>query len=126
MNQNDTISTLSDDQIRMAHILADPSEKGTIENKCQKAGVSRATFYRWMKDRQFVQYVNSLIDTYTDTQLAEVWRALINLAKKGDLAAIRMFFEMKGKYVEKKSIEANVNHSYEDQLKGLVDGGPDG
>jgi AcrR family transcriptional regulator len=85
MAQNVTNFTLNDEQVKMAQILADPSENGTISDKCKKAGVSRTTFYRWMRDKQFVEYVNSLIDEYTDAELSRVWGALTRRAVEGDI-----------------------------------------
>lgn len=105
MKQNNTNWNPTDEQVRMAQILADPSEQGTITEKCEKAGVSRSTFYRWMRDPNFVEYVNSLIDEYTDAELSRVWAALTRKAIEGDIQAIKLFFEMKGKYKEKKEIE---------------------
>jgi AcrR family transcriptional regulator len=109
MAQNVTNFTPTDEQMKMAQLLADPSESRTISEKCKKAGVSRTTFYRWMKDKKFVEYLNSLIDEYTDAELSRVWAALTRKAVEGDIQAIKLFFEMKGKYKEKKEIEHSGN-----------------
>lgn len=105
MTQNETKTNLSDEQMRMANILADPNEQGTIQDKCDRANVSRSSFYRWMKNKDFVEYLNSIIDQYTDAELSDVWKALINNAKKGDNASIKLYFELKGKYKETKEVQ---------------------
>jgi hypothetical protein len=58
-----------------------------------------------MKDSRFLDYLNSQIDKYTDSEIAEVWKALVTKAKRGDISAIKLFFEMKGMYLEKKKFE---------------------
>jgi Helix-turn-helix of insertion element transposase len=121
MVQNNTKWNPTDEQARMAQILADPSEQGTITEKCEKAGVSRSTFYRWMRDPNFVEYVNSLIDEYTDAELARVWAALTRKAIEGDIQAIKLFFEMKGKYKEKKEIEHSGSIQFISATPDVVD-----
>lgn len=61
----------------------------------KEVGVPHRTFYRWMKDRRFIDYLNSRLDQYTDGELAEIWKALINQCKRGNIQAIKLFFEMK-------------------------------
>jgi hypothetical protein len=70
----------------------------------EEVGVSRKAFYSWMKDLRYLDYINSQLDQYTNGELTEVWRALINQCKRGNVPAIKLFFEMKDMYTEKKEI----------------------
>jgi hypothetical protein len=83
---------------KLAELLANPDFNGTITELCEKIGVARSTFYKWLEDEDFTKYVNSLIDKYTDSELSSMWRALINRAKTGDVQAIKLYFELKGRY----------------------------
>jgi hypothetical protein len=96
-------------QIKIAQILADPSETRTIKAMCEDEGVPRRTFYHWMEKKEFIDFVNSLIDKYMDAELASIWAALARKARTGDTHAIKLFFEMKGKY---KSV-TEVNHNFD-------------
>lgn len=107
--QNQTNTILTNEQIQAAELLADPSYKGTRSAIIKKVGVCRTTFYDWFKNPDFVNYVNSLIDAYTDAELAVVWRALINKCKAGDTQAIKLYFELKGKYKQEVKQEIDVN-----------------
>jgi hypothetical protein len=69
-----------------------------------------------MEKKSFVDYVNSLIDQYTDAELSRVWKALSLKAASGDTQAIKLFFEMKGKYREVKEINHNGF-----SLEGILD-----
>lgn len=93
----------------LAELLANPDFNGTITEMCAKVDVARSTFYKWLEEEEFTQYVNALIDKYTDSELAAVWRALINRAKAGDTQAIKLYFELKGKY--KTAVDLNTNGS---------------
>lgn len=107
--QNQTNAILTNEQIQAAELLADPSYKGTRSAIIKQVGVSRTTFYDWFKNQNFVNYVNGLIDTYTDAELSSVWRALIKNCKNGDTRAIKLYFELKGKYKQEVKQEIDVN-----------------
>lgn len=112
-------------QIHIAQILADPSEIRTIKKMCEEEGVPRRTFYNWVGRPEFIEFVNSLIDKYMDAELAGVWGALARKAKSGDTHAMKLFFEMKGKYKEVKEINHNFDQlspeERDKRLKELMD-----
>jgi hypothetical protein len=103
--QKGTKLGLTRKQIDIAVILADPSETRTITKLCSDEGVPRRTFYNWMGMENFVSFVNSLVDQYSDAELSKVWRSLIKKAQDGDVQAIKLYFEMKGKYREVKELK---------------------
>lgn len=107
MKQNETDTALTKKQRDTAEMLADPEFSGNKTELLKKAGVSRSTLYRWLKDSEFVNYVNELIDLYADGELGAVWKALINRCKAGDVQAIKLYFEIKGKY--RQRIEHNAD-----------------
>lgn len=94
---------LTQKQRDAAEMLASPEFKGTVTELCKKIDVSRKTYYDWMDNELFVQYVDGLIDKYSDSELMTVWKALITKVKLGDTSAIKLYFEVKGKY--KQQIE---------------------
>jgi hypothetical protein len=102
---------LTGKQIEMARILADPSETRTIKAMCEDEGVPRRTFYNWMNKPEFVEFVNSLVEKYTDAELAGIWGALSRKARSGDTAALKLFFEMKGKYREVTEVNHKIDLS---------------
>lgn len=89
-------------------MLANPDENLTKCEIAEKCKIARATLYKWLRDADFVDYLNKLIDDYTDSQTAEMWKALCNRAKKGDVQAIKLFFELKGKYKNQVEMSGNI------------------
>lgn len=59
-----------------------------------EAGVSRKAFYQWMKNPHYIDYINSRLALYTNAELAGVWKALIAQCKRGNIQAIKLYFEM--------------------------------
>ncbi|TCL39968.1 putative insertion element HTH domain-containing protein [Anaerospora hongkongensis] len=118
-------------QIAIARLLVNPENRGTKEQKAKDAGITYKTLWVWMQDPNFVAYLNSLINQYTDAETAEVWKALIRKAKMGDVSAIKLFFEMKGMYKEQKKVEhtGEGGGPIDTELRIVIDygdGGDDG
>ena len=103
MKRSGTSTGLSKKQREVAEMLANPDIKANKTEIIEQVGVPRTTLYRWLKDPDFIKYVDSLIDSYTDAELSTVWKALIRRCICGDTQAIKLYFELKGKY--KQQIE---------------------
>ena len=99
---------------KLAEMLANPTEYKTDKEIYKSLGISHDTFYRWLReDPEICKYAGDLIDKYTNKELGVVWAALIQQCKKGNVAAIRLFFELKGKHKQQidvsGSLSANIN-----------------
>ncbi len=81
--------------VKVAQSLINPEDNRPKAEKIKAAGLTEQVFYRWMKDERYIKYLNSQIDKYTDGELAEVWKALLRQCKLGNIAAIKLFFDMK-------------------------------
>lgn len=90
-------------QIKMVELLLNPEDRRTKEKKCEEVGIAFTTLWRWMKDERFVDYMNSQLEKYTNGELPEVWKALIAQCKRGNVTAIKLFFEMKELHPEIKA-----------------------
>ena len=96
-------------QRRLAELMCDPDFHGSITELCRQVGVSRSTLYRLQKENaDFRGYVTYLIDSYTDSELAGVWKSLIRKCNTGDSQSIKLFFELKGKYRQQVDLSGGV------------------
>ncbi len=77
---------------------------GNISKLCEELSIARSTFYRWYDKKEFKAYINFLIDRYTETELFEIWKAIIETAKKGSPQALKLFFDLKN--LQRKSVES--------------------
>ena len=102
-SQKLTYADLTQKQINALSLFVNP-EVDTITEIADKAGVSRQTIYSWMDNEDFKYALNEKIDKYTDSQTASVWKSLIAQARKGNVQAIKLFFEMKDQYRDRKEI----------------------
>ncbi len=82
-------------QVAMAALLLNPEDRRTKSEKMKEVGVPHRTFYRWMNDERYIEYIKSRLDRYIDAELADVWRALLAQCKRGNVQAIKLLFEVK-------------------------------
>lgn len=114
MEQNGTKSIYTGKRKKVAELLANPDFNGTITELIKSVGVPRTTFYRWLEDEAYLNYINGLVDKYTDSELAAVWKSLINECKNGNVQAIKLYFELKGKYTAKIQAEVKTSEKLSD------------
>ena len=81
-------------QVKMVELLLNPDDRRTKSEKIAEVGIARQTFYGWMKDKRFTDYLDAQIELYTNGEIFEIWKALVNAAKRGNVAAIKLFFDM--------------------------------
>lgn len=82
--------------------------RGIISYACQKAGVSRQTFYNWKtEDDEFAQAVENISEDIIDV----VESKLLSQINDNNLTAIIFFLKTKGRsrgYVEQTDVNANI------------------
>lgn len=105
MGQTETNWMPSAEQIKIVELLINPEDRRPKVEKLNEANVPKSTFYRWMQDKRFIRYIQEQLDAVTDSELPEVWRALIQKCKRGDTSAIKLYFEMKDMYVDRKEVK---------------------
>ena len=94
----DKAMALNSKMRRCAEMLISEDFDGNISRLCEELGIARSTFYRWYEKNEFKEYIRFLIDRYTETELFNNWKAIIDTAKKGSPQALKLFFELKNLY----------------------------
>lgn len=100
-----------------AQALISPEFDGNISKLCEEQGIARSTFYRWYDKKEFREYVNFLIERYTETELFAIWKAIIETAKKGSPQALKLFFDLKSLQSKNKESNGVVFISGEDKIE---------
>ena len=116
-NDKNKENALSIKMKKCAERLISSEFDGNISKLCDELKISRSTFYRWYDKKEFKQYINFLIDRYTETELFEIWKAIIETAKKGSPQALKLFFDLKNLQNKNTSSEGVVFISGEDKIE---------
>jgi len=93
-------------------------KEGNIYFACTKTNIGRATFYRWIKNKEFKKVANDalMIGRENGVDIAEF--SLLNLVKRGDLGAIKYYLphnssRYKGNNVSKVILVHKVQNQQE-------------
>ena len=106
----------------MAQRLADPGFMESVTALCEQIGVARSTFYDWMGQEPFRAYLTELIDRYADSELASVWKALIRRCVNGDVQAMKLYFDVRGRgQVERPTVVQIIDDVPEDSDHGATE-----
>lgn len=105
-------------QRQVAEALVDPDDMRNVTQLCQDFKISRTTFYNWQHDSEFKGYVDCLIDNYTSSIVPKAWKEIGKKVEKGEMEAIRMLLEVKGKLQNNSQVNNSVViFTGEDELK---------
>lgn len=91
-------------QVEAMTMLLDIGTPRTKTEICECLGLSSKTFWGWLKDDKFLNYMQEQISILVKGEVGDVWRALIKKAQAGDVQAIKLFFEMIGEYKDRKEL----------------------
>ena len=116
-NKNKETINISSKMKRCAEKLISSEFDGNISKLCDELNIARSTFYRWYDKKEFKQYINLLIDRYTETELFEIWKAIIETAKKGSPQALKLFFDLKNLQSKNANLGGVVFITGEDKIE---------
>ena len=98
---------LKSKQRKVAEALVDPDDERTVSQLCKDFGISRTTFYNWQHDSEFMGYVECLVDHYTTSIIPNAWKQIGKKVDEGNMEAIRMLLEVKGKLQKESAVNNN-------------------
>lgn len=107
-SKKDDTCIVSGKMRKCAERLINPEFDGNISKLCEDLGIARSTFYRWYDKKEFTEYIRILIDRYTETELFNIWKAIIETAKKGSPQALKLFFDLKNLYGKNNNEKSGV------------------
>ena len=82
-------------QKRAAAALAGLDSEERVQRAAEAAGVSLETLAGWMAGEEFKRQYRELADRESDAERGAVWQALVDQCQGGNLAAIKLYFELK-------------------------------
>jgi len=94
---------LTKKQKRVADALTDIESDGSLDDVCNEYGIGRDVLYEWLGNEKFREYMDMVLNGKTFSAMTEVWRSLLNQCGEGNIQAIKLYFELNGKYKGEKS-----------------------
>lgn len=94
--------SLTPEQILAVDLIVEEQLTSTWEEIRAECGVSRATLSRWRKQPEFRNEVTKRSRLLVREHLPTAYQALILKVAKGDIPALKLFFELTGEMQEAK------------------------
>lgn len=99
---DDKIKGLTKKQKMTADALTNISYEGTLDDICEDFSISKDTLYQWLAEEEFRSYMDLILNGKTFSAMTGVWKSLLNQCAEGNIQAIKLYFELKGKYKGEK------------------------
>lgn len=105
MEQNDTKKvTLKDKKLNFLHSYIE--KMGNISQACEDVGISRKTYYRWMKVSKFRDEFNVALEKHNDL----IFQRILNLALKEDKDMLKFWAKTQMRhrgFVERQELDVS-------------------
>lgn len=98
-------------QVKVIGLLLDMENCFSKSEVCKRARVSPKTLGSWFEDTNFLAFFNVQIALLVKGAVGDVWHALIRKASAGDVPAMKLFFELTGKYKERKEFSGKAGEA---------------
>lgn len=108
--------SLSPLQLVVANSLLDLTDQRSDKKKLQDLGVSTAVYQRWLRDKNFADYLNTVSENLLSSSQHEASLALRDKVKAGDLPSIKFYME----YTERFTSKADSGGTSEKDVTGLL------
>lgn len=82
-------------------LYLDLNNKLTLTKICQEVQINRTTAWRWLRDSNFVNYINGLIKELLSRSLVKIYKTAIKSAIEGHFQFAKLLLEISGEYVSK-------------------------
>ncbi|WP_195536191.1 phBC6A51 family helix-turn-helix protein [Bacillus paralicheniformis] len=112
---------LTHEQRKLALLQAtEPFHKMTFSEQCEMAGFSRQAGYNALKNENFQEYVEEILDTRNRQFMSTVYARLQDIiensrSEKNVLDGIKVYLTMTGKYKETSEVTHKIDQTPESQ-----------
>lgn len=113
-----TENKLNSKQKKAAEFLIADSFDMDLTGICEKIGISINTFIQWLETDEFCGYIENLTGKAVIENFPAVWKSLLEQCKKGNVQAIKLYFELKDKYKQDTDTAAKLVNILDDIPKG--------
>ena len=96
-------------QMTIINVLLDKMDTRSDRKKLADAGVPTQTYQGWCRDPAFNSYVSRRVEALFPNMVNEATRALSDNVTRGDMGAIKLVYEMTGRWSSKTVGELNVD-----------------
>lgn len=101
---------LTPQQVVLANMLLNLSDKRSEREKCKNVNVTPQQLSVWLRQASFANYMRTRAEKLFENSDYAAYSAIIDLVKDKDLNAAKFFFEMRGIYNPKVTVQVDVRN----------------
>lgn len=98
---------LSKKQQKAIEMLLDIEKDYTKKEIAAKLGISETALYKWFKKEEFIEELNRQSEEFFKRSKNLVNKALLKKILKGDVSAMRLYYEKENEFIQKHQFTGN-------------------
>ena len=99
---------LTPTQLLLVNMLLNVEDKKSLRQKLDVLGVTMSQYQTWLRDPAFHKYLVMRTEQLFENSDHEAYKSLVQSVVRGDVSAMKLFFEMRGIYSPRLDININV------------------
>ncbi len=102
-------ASLTPTQLQLANMLMNALDRRSVREKLEICDVTPMQYERWIRQPAFQSYLRKRAETVFAGSDHKAYLALLAAVDRGDLNAIKLFFEMRGIYNPKLDVKFSID-----------------
>lgn len=99
---------LTPTQLLLVNMLLNVEDKKSLRQKLELLGINMSKYQTWLRDPAFHNYLTMRTEQLFENSDHDAYKALIQAVARGDVTAMKLFFEMRGIYSPRLDINVNI------------------
>lgn len=109
LTRPDEADLLSFQQLNAANLMLNIGDKRSNREKLEEIGATTQQWNSWMRDANFANYMKKRAEQMFASGDSSAYLSVLRGMEAGDLNSTKLYFEMKGIYNPKVTLEVNVD-----------------
>lgn len=107
LKAEESAGLLTSEQLMAANVMLNAHDKRSVREKLEFLNISSQQWHAWLRQPGFSQYMSKRAEAAFEGNDWKAYDALRENIEEGRLEAVKLHFEMRGKY--KQQVDVNVN-----------------
>lgn len=112
---------LSPTQIMFANALLNANDKRSVRQLLELFKIKSPQYNAWLRDSAFQSYLRTRAEQIFESSDYEAYKALVRAVSNGDVNAIKFFFELRGIYNPKLTVNINIRSVMTEVIRVITD-----
>lgn len=109
LNPKKTSKLLTLQQMNLANLMLNTHDTRSVREKLTAVGVSSQQYHAWLRTPAFSEHLQERARHMFESSDPDAYMALVGAVRNGDNRAIQLFFEMRGIYNPRTTVDININ-----------------